>query len=557
MINMTPPPPATTNTSKRPRHENTRARAGTISLARIGRGHSRNANPTRNTSTALSTNWCQNEILPLGDIDEDHADQNDDDDDSSDGSQELIPGTLQEPRLESNQGRLQEIVTTKNEETEADDMDVEGTDGNQQPLLTETVTPVTPSVHFQTKATSRNEAFSKKTGKEEKDEKIKQYLNAAVASLPKRLGSTCKTLAHDMLRLTNSIDERNLSVAKVDATDPKNVPRSLRIKIDLKVPDSYRETDVYKSWDEKLQAAILSFQVATCNIYKNNAYDVIKHLQREKFIHFLKYTTTISECYHSLNKKGRAEMTGMSVTSKEIAKFAVYKLVTKMTGAMKEFFNLSGDEGIEIYKQEFIHTPIPTLTAVYQDIVKRAVDHTERKLQQILPALTSTIYSIQNNAKQEIEEDAELKEIIELNLTKEIAEATNEALETQPTVPSKELKALMEEVSRDAVSKKMKEMEKRFKKNSSGGRNDQASRPASHGKSTANGKGTGKQTKALTKKGKAAAAAKSKKESATKNPKSKKKTPKNRSANAPSQDDANNGGKGGKPTRKKGGKKKN
>ena len=44
-------------------------------------------------------------------------------------------------------------------------------------------------------------------------------------------------------------------------------------------------------------------------------------------------------------------MTGMSVTIKHIAKHAAYKFITKMTGVMKEFFNLSGDEDINIYKQ--------------------------------------------------------------------------------------------------------------------------------------------------------------------------------------------------------------
>ena len=186
--------------------------------------------------------------------------------------------------------------------------------------------------------------------------------------------------------------------------------------------------------------------------------------------------------------------------------------------------------------------------------IKNAVDHIEKKLSQILPALTTTLYSIQSVAKQTIEEDEGLKAIIEMNHTSQVAEATNDALESQPTVPSKELKELMKEVSLETINKKLKEMEKKFKKNSSGGRQDQASKPASNGADTNNGK-TGKKKKQaeLTKKQKAAAAAKKKKETEKKKKKPKKK-PETQTSDAPNQGESNKNGNKGKK-KKKGNKK--
>ena len=113
----------------------------------------------------------------------------------------------------------------------------------------DTTTPETRNVRFNLNINS-----TQKSGKKGMNVSMaKTYLEGVAATLPSTLGSFCKETAETLLKLTDQITSRRSVSLKLNSDDPSTLPRSLRVKIELRAPANQRETPEYKELAEQLE----------------------------------------------------------------------------------------------------------------------------------------------------------------------------------------------------------------------------------------------------------------------------------------------------------------
>ena len=128
---------------------------------------------------------------------------------------------------------------------------------------------------------SRNKG-QKSSLKKSNNAEARAYLDIVAATLPTTLGSFCKNVAEELLKLTDQIDSQQSVSLELDSKGPATLLRSLRLKIDLNSSTVQKETYEYKTLAEDLSNTGELFQKRCTSVFKTNNENMANLIEGER-----------------------------------------------------------------------------------------------------------------------------------------------------------------------------------------------------------------------------------------------------------------------------------